>query len=269
MRRAALLVAALWLSGCVGPAPPPDTGVPLAADDVRPARLVSSLAERVRARQSLRGVVRVAVDAEDVSLRTTQRIAALRPSRLRVEVMGLFGQVAAVLTTDGHTYQFAEAGAGTIERGIVTPDLLWQIARVDLAPEEAVGLLLGAPSTAADRVTAAARQMEDGEIRVRLDDARGRARERLAFDPAGRLVGVEAWDERGSAAYEARFADFRDVDGSAFADRVDLRFPRTGATATVEFRGVELNPDLDPRLFVIGRPERVSSGPERRVGRAE
>jgi hypothetical protein len=262
VKLAALLVAALWLFGCVTPPEPPDAGVPLPEGDARPAQLVTALAERAHERRSLRGVVRVAVDAEDVSLRTTQRILALRPSRLRVEVMGLFGQVAAVLTTDGHTYQFAEAGGGRIEQGVVTPDLLWQIARVDLAPEDAVGLLLGAPSPAPDRVTAGARQLGDGEIRVRLDDARGRARERLAFDPAGRLVGVEAWDERGVANYEARFGDFRDLDGRAFADRVDLRFPRTGARATVQFRGVELNPELDPWLFFLERPERLSSAPD-------
>ncbi|MGH0038055.1 MAG: hypothetical protein ACQGVK_23745 [Myxococcota bacterium] len=266
MRLAALLVAALWLSGCVTPPGPPDAGVPLPGDDPRPARLVDELAERAQGRRSLRGVVRLSVDAEDVSLRTTQRILALRPSRLRVEVMGLFGQVAAVLTTDGHTYQYAQSGGPGIQSGFVTPDLLWQIARVDLVPEDAVGLLLGAPVKPDDRVAAGARQLDDGEIRVRLEDGSGRARERLAFDPAGRLVGVEAWDEHGVSAYEARFDEFRDQDGTAFADRVDLHFPRTGARAVVRFRGVELNPELAPRLFYLEGPERVSSGREERGG---
>lgn len=262
MRFAALLVAALWLSGCVTPARPPEIGVPLPADDPRPEALVSGLAEEAAARRSLRGVVRLSVDAEDASWRTTQRILALRPSRLRVEVMGLFGQVAAVLTTDGHTYQFAEAGRPGVERGRVTPDLLWQIARVDLAPEVAVGLLLGAPLPTDGREVVAARELEDGEIRVRLDDERGRIRQELAFDGAGRLVGVDAWDARGAPSYEARFEEFRDVGGQAFADRVDLRFPRTGARASVRFRGVELNPEIAPRLFFLEGPERVSSDPE-------
>ncbi len=262
-RWAAFLVAALVLTACRAPLPSPDAGVALEVGDPRPARLLAALDEVAESRSTLRAVTRIAVDSEDLTFRATQRVLARRPAGLRVEVMGLFGQVAAVLTTDGHTFQFLEAGSPVVEMGLVTPDLLWHVARIDLVPEDAVGLLLGAPRLANDRRAAAAHQMRDGEVRVRLDDDRGRTRERLAFDPAGRLVGVEAWDPVGDIAYEARFDDFEDRDGEAFANRVELEFPRTGARATVQFRGVELNPELDPGLFFLERPERVSSAPDR------
>jgi len=266
VRAAALLVAAIALSGCVTPTLPPQPGVPLSPDDPRPARWLAAMAARAEARQSLRGVLRVAVDAADLRYRATQRVAVERPAHLRVEVMGLFGQVAAVLTTDGQDYAFAQAGTPGVQRGPVTEDLLWQVARVDLRPRDAVGLLLGAPAPDPSLVATAAFQAPDGEIQVRLSDARGRARERVAFDSDGRLRGFESWDTGGRPVFEARFEDYGEVAGESFAERVDLRFPRTGAAATMRFRGVELNPDLVPTLFLLTGSERESPGAERTEG---
>jgi outer membrane lipoprotein-sorting protein len=235
--------------------------LPLSPQDPRPPALLSQLDARAAGRESMRGTLRFAVDAEDLRVRGLQRVAARRPAWLRVEVLGLLNQIAAVLATDGHSYDFLDAGSGRRERGTMSRDLLWQVARVDLEPEEAVSLLLGASEPSAGLFPGPAVATPDGGIRVLLLDDRGRARQRFAFDPEGRLRRLENWSADGALLWEARYQDYRDLAGSPFAHQVELRFPRTGARAEFRFRSVELNPTLPDELFVLKLPERVSSAP--------
>ena len=62
-----------------------------------------------------------------------------------------------------------------------------ELARIDLAPDEAVDLLLGAPSLPEERSLVRSEGMHDGSIRLHLEDRFGRPREVLEFDELGRL----------------------------------------------------------------------------------
>jgi len=259
VRRAALWIAALVVVGCRTVPAPPILGVPIPADDPRPQALLERLGETAASRHSMRGSVRLSVDSEELTYRGSQRVAASRPARLRVEILGLFSQVAAVLTTDGRIFQFLEAGAKQAEIGPVRSDLLWRVARIDLEPREAVAILIGATTPGGALELAVAEERSEGVVVLRLDDARGNPRQRLSFDAAGLLTRTENWDAGGEPTWEARFSDYDDRDGSAFANRVDLEFPRTGASARVQFGSVELNPTLPDELFFLRVPKRVSS----------
>ena len=65
-----------------------------------------------------------------------------------------------------------------------------------------------------------------------------------------------------------RFDDYRELDGESFAFHVALSFPRVDAVAEIEFKKVELNPDLPTDVFVlsvgegdeVGRPVDDSAG---------
>lgn len=250
-------------TACRHPAVRPGAGTPLPPDDPRPRALLEELAQTAAARRAMRGTVRVSVDAPDWSYRATQRVAAERPARLRVEILGLFRQTAAVLTTDGRAYRFVEAGAGEAVVGPVTSDLLWQVARVDLAPGEAVRLLLGAARPGDALEPAAASVDASGAVTVSLDDRRGRRRQRFVFGPDGRLRLQENWNEAGEPTWDARFGDYRALEGGPFAGSLELHFARAGARARVEFRSFEINPELPAGVFSLEAPQRAA----RRGGR--
>jgi len=121
------------------------TRTPLAIDDPRAESVLASLLEGSDRVQALRGSARVAIDGPDFELNRPQRIAVERPARLRFEVVGLFDQLAAVLVTDGREFGFYDAAENRIQRGRITPGLMWRLARLDLDVHEAVGILLGTP----------------------------------------------------------------------------------------------------------------------------
>jgi len=238
---------------------PTAESVPLAAGDPRPERLVGALERTALARESMRGAARLAIDAPDLRFRRPQRFAAQRPAAIRVEILGLFEQVAAVLVTRDGNYQFFDSSERRLRHGPVTPDLLWEIARVDVTPEQAVELLLGVPTPAADLRPAGARRFGDGSIRVDFADAHGRPRQRFSFDAGERLRRIENLDAAGEPLWEAGFGDYRDLGGLAIAFEIALHFPRQDTHAKLSFRDLELNPELPPGVFVLHVPGGGSS----------
>ncbi|MCP5042535.1 MAG: hypothetical protein GY944_16030 [bacterium] len=244
---------ALWVSilviGCR--TTPEIVREPLDPSDPRPGAWLEALHERAQARSSLRGAVRLSLDAPDLRFRRPQRLALRRPADLRVEILGLFGQIAAVLVTNGNTYQSFDAARGDIETGHVTADLLWRLARVDLQPAEAVDLLLGAPLPSRDAAFAGAFIGSDGSLGLHFRDPSGALRERIEFDAQGRLIQFVRFAPGEEIAWGASFSDYRDVSGETFAFDVRLQFPEVDAEATLRFDHAALGLELADELFAL------------------
>ena len=95
---AVLFVSALLASACRTPVFEPRA---MTAADPRPAKLLAALEDEAASRRGLRASAKLSLEAPDLRLRRPQRMALQRPASLRVEILGLFHQVAAVLVTDG------------------------------------------------------------------------------------------------------------------------------------------------------------------------
>jgi hypothetical protein len=268
VRRAIALFAPLVLASSVCLAiacRTPGPGTLLSVEDPRPALLLESLYQNAEARVALRGSARLALEAPDLRFNRPQRIAVERPGRLRVEILGLFNQLAAVLVTDGDFYQLYTAGESELEEGVVSKDLLWRVARVDLAPSEAVDLLLGTPKPAPGLLLGPARIHDDGAISFAQVDADRAPRQRFRFDAAGRVRLVEILDRFGGLVRRETFDDYRSLTGPdgevrEFAFDISLDFPRVDAKAKLEFKSVELSGGLDDALFELKLPDRPSRG---------
>ena len=258
MSRAALFVALLLAAAGCRSAP---TRLPLAPDDPRPSALIRIWQERASERRALRGSARLAVDGEGLEVRARQILVVERPSRLRVEVQGLLSQTLAVLVTDGPRYQLFRAEDRSFETGEVHPGLLWRVASLDLTPEEAIDLVLGAPRLDAALAPVRAFEAGDGEIGVELGDGSGRVRERRSFDSEGRLRGVERLAEGGGVAWSARFDDYAPVSGVSLAHAIRLEAGEPAIRAQLVLSGVELNPTLSAELFLL-RPALPAGGPD-------
>lgn len=248
--------ACLFLaSACTTPVPAP-TRTALDPADPRPEAWLQAHEERAAGRSTLRGALRLSLDAPDLNFRRPQRLALRRPADLRLEVLGLFGQVAAVLVTDGSTYQSFEASRGAIESGLVTDDLLWRVARVDLQPAEAVELLLGAPRPSEGATISAAYATGDGGISLDLRDGAGRLRERVDFDARGQLADFIRYDAAERVAWQASFRDYRGRAEDVYAFDLRLRFPGVGAEARLAFDDATLHADLSDELFRLRAVDR-------------
>ena len=84
--------------------------------------------------------------------------------------------------------------------------------------------------------------------------AGGALGQRYEFDAAGRLRAAAVFAGSPVPLWEAHFDGYEEVDGSAFAHEILLRFPALETRAAVHFRSVEINPDLPPDAFVLNIP---------------
>ena len=166
------LAVALLAVSCRTPAPL-SSPQPLATGDPRPVAWMASLARSAESRQALRAHSRLALDSPDLRFRRPQRLLVQRPAGLRVEVFGLFGQVAAVLVTDGQQFEWLDASRGEVEQGVVDDQLLWRLARIDLSPGEAVAVLLGVPLPREGLERRPGRSRGEGRIEVPFGRAGG------------------------------------------------------------------------------------------------
>ena len=223
---------------------------PLPASDPRPAALLASITRDAALRRSLRGVARIAVDAPSGSGRATQILVLERPAQLRVEVLGLLDQTLALLVTDGARYRLVRSQDRSVAAGPVYDAMLRDVAGLAVTPEQAVGVLLGAPFSPDAHLERAALLPED---RVRLELRRDGAllREQLDCDAAGNLQRWALLGADGDVMLEARYADRRLLGSFAFAYQVELRDPRSEASVRVVWSRVELNPLLPPELFAV------------------
>ena len=257
----ALLAVAIVVSGCVTPggdAPSDsfDPGSLLALDDPRVTAPLADLRTAAVERRSLIASARLSLDAPDLRFRRPQRLAVRRPADLRIEILGLFGQIAAILVTDGARYQLWDGSKGGgsesgLEQGEVSRELLWAVARVDLSPAEAVALLLGAPIPAAGLAPVAAAQTQDGGVEIALGSDPDADDQVVEFDRDGRLVRASRRAANGVLLWEAVFADYRDLGGELFAHEVTIDFPRFDARAALHFDSAELNRELSSEVFVL------------------
>lgn len=252
MRRSVgLLLACALLAGCrtLGPTPAGTGAVPPDAQ-----ALLASLGRVAAERHGLRAMAHTAIDGPGGSTRSSQVLALEAPAKLRVEILGLLNQAVAVLATDGEEFELFRAEDRSVRRGPVYAGLLWEVAKVDLTPEEATSVLLGAPRPAPGLRFSGSQPLPAGGARLDFSDALGAVRQRFDFDAAGHLTQVDRFDVGGRVQWEARYSDLRPLGDQSFAYGLRLAFPDAGSQVAIDFKNVELNPALPPETFVLRLP---------------
>jgi hypothetical protein len=235
----ALTIAALWLApACATVAPVPEL-VALPGEAGRAGALLDRVRADAGARQRLRAEGRVELASRERSGRFREVILAERPASLRLETLNLLGHTQTLLVTDGREYAFFDGR--TLERGPVTPEVLRERLGVDLAPADAVAVLLATPALPAGEPDAVFGQGDDRIVVV--------ADARVRFAPAGDLAEVRVLEPSGEPRWIASYAGWREASGGRYPFDLVLEFPATDTRARLELSSVELNPELDPALF--------------------
>ncbi len=262
MKRAARTLAALGcalaFAACQTPPPVAPTWTPLAADDARAAERLVWLRAHAAERRSLRANARVSLSGAAGESFSRQLVLVERDAKLRIEVIGVLGQRALVLASDGRDYDLYRGETGKTETGPVDAGVLWRVARIPLLPSEAVGLLLAAPAVLPEAPRAEAGPA--GELRLVWADRS------VTFDAAGALA--EARVLAGAAGEElakAKFLDWRGEGAAAFPYLIELEFAFQHGAAKIEFHEAEVNAALDPKWFRLNvlRPSAAAGGARR------
>ncbi|MBW2241874.1 MAG: DUF4292 domain-containing protein [Deltaproteobacteria bacterium] len=241
----ALAVALVLIVGCR--TAPVSVGETLDPGSAEVQAALATFLGQARAHQSLRGNARIALEGVRGASFARHLVVLERPARVRMEVMGLAGQRIAVLATDGQRFDLYRAETAKVESGLVHPGLLAEVGGVPLTPAELVALLLGAPPVQVGKLKSAVRGA-DGRLALTWT---GPAGEQLTAILAaeGQLQKLRLGDVSGTERVVASYADHRPAEAGSFAHQVTLDFGSQGLRAEVNFRQVELDPELPEGLF--------------------
>jgi len=247
---AAILAAAIGVAGCATqPALPPPA--PRAANSD-----LAALAARDLILNSLQAPAIMEYTGPNGHVKARERLTVRRPASLRVEALSPLG-VALVVAADANQVAIFDPSKDTIARGAATAETLSRVARIPLAPEQAVRLLLALPPAAATAsaplVPAAA---DNGMKPLSYTRADGTIDEIAFVD--GNLAMVRETTPSGTLAYEIRYSNYRDIGAVQFPLTIDANFPATATTVKLRYENPAIDGVIPDSAFVL------SPGPQTR-----
>lgn len=237
--KAAVACAAMALAGCPPRAPPPD----LSLD---PGQLLAQVRAAQDRTRSVRGEVRVRVEAPGGSGTVPAFVGAKKPDRVYVQTLDFFGNAASTLATAGGELSLYDARERVVYRGAATPENLARLVPVPLSPSDLATLLCGsAPLLEGEPVRA-----EPGRGWVELEIAAGPRRQVLRIGPGAAVLSSSlAVASGGQGAYDVAFRALDAFAGRRFPAEITLTARDPAVSMRVTFTDVEPGAALEDALF--------------------
>lgn len=247
MRRLLALAALLVLAGC--PHRGPEFGPTGELTDAK--QLLAVLAKQDARFVTLSGDAKLKVDSPQASGTVNQFLAVTRPAGLHIETFNFFGKPLSVLVSDGDRFEFYDADKNVFYEGPATPEVISRFIPLQLAPEEAVALMLGQVV----RIPA-----QDGKLLYNAE----RHRYELTLELQGvrqllyvdaRTLDVTRSAITGANSYDLHLDDYKDAPGGRFPHDITLDVP--AAKVTLEYKyadDVKINASPDLSLFRMDAP---------------
>jgi outer membrane lipoprotein-sorting protein len=191
-------------------------------------------------------------------LKVRERIVAQRPASVRVEVMSPIG-VALVLAADGGQIAIFDPSKNTLMQGPATAEALDRYARIPMAPQDAVRMLMGlTPDTAMLAFAPDQYGMTAENTPYLLYREPNGVTDYLTFDANDNLASLRQTLASGRESYEVNYSDYRATGpGSTimFPYQVAASFPGTGASVKFRYEQPILDEDIDDSTFTLAPGE--------------
>ncbi|MGB5366263.1 MAG: DUF4292 domain-containing protein [Polyangiales bacterium] len=207
--------------------------------------------------QAIKAEARVTQWARDGRIRGTVFMFLQRPNRVRFDVMTQVGP-AAVLTSDGETFQLSDLREGAFVHGPTCPENIARLLGISVDAENVLRLLTG--DTPVIEATGQSMECRDGRYVVTLVAADGTTQE-VSFSVAGDDLDKTPAEQRltlrrsvergpnGDTRWEATYDEYIDVDGQSFPTKVRFVDQVNNADTSVRVKSISLNPEVPDGAF--------------------
>jgi hypothetical protein len=214
--------------------------------------VVARFYSRANSIRSLRALAKLRYTDPRERYSSRQAIAVERPNRIRVEVTTMLG-TAFVLAAQDHRLTAYWPDEQTFFEGTATAENLWRYTRLWMPVETLVDVLLAVPGARQSEL-AACPEAADRYVCLRHASA-GRGGLLVALDARGVPVEVEEQSAiDGSVLWRARYLEYTEDRPLAAPRHIVIEVPRYRRSVVLQLSEVELNPHLDPDVFLVARP---------------
>ncbi len=212
-------------------------------------KLTTALAERDKSLESMQTPAIMEYTANGQHLKAREDIVVRRPNNLRVEARSPLG-VALLLAAQGDELAIFEPGENRFMRGEATAETLYRYVRIPMAPQDAVGLLMGLAPRDFAAGSVPASESNSGAMTIATYAGFGSGSRQLGFAD-GKLAMVRETAPDGRVSYEVRYSDYHDIGGVMFAYVVDADFPTAQSHVTFRYVRPIVNGDIPNSTFVL------------------
>ena len=254
MTRASLTVVLLACALAVSCRSAPACPVQLRTDA---GQVLDEHRERQAAWQSIKAEARVTQWARNGRVRGTVLMFLQRPNRVRFDVMTQVGP-AAVLTSDGESFQLSDLREGAFLHGPTCPENIARLLGISVDAENVLRLLTG--DTPTIEAVTESMQCRDGKYVVTLTSADG-AKQEVSFsvheDDLDETASAQRLTLRrsivhapsGEKRWEATYDDYVEVQGHSFPTDVRFVDEVNDADTSVRVKSISVNPSVPEDAF--------------------
>jgi outer membrane lipoprotein-sorting protein len=240
------------LFACVKKIPSPT--IPIISS---PQIIVQSLADRNRQVQDLKGVVLVSFTYPQKKFSTKQAIILKKPYYLRLETLGFWGSSLLNIFSNGKQISLYNPQENTLYQGSLQLENIYRLIGIPLKMREIVGILCGEVPLSTD--SSNLKLTFDAENNLYL--LRTSAYEQIEIGASDLLPRRYYRSRNGEpnhqVSLELSYQDYREKDNILFPSVIQVRFPQTGISIRLKYRGLELNQEVSSTLFQLPRLEGV------------
>jgi outer membrane biogenesis lipoprotein LolB len=244
----ALLLSVLVMTGvngCAGFFQPPPSDAAAAREVARWRGHNSDLTQ-------FKGLFRIQIKTHDQTLSLRAALAAVRPGRLRVELLNPLGQPLSSLAGDGEQIYWVSQQDRKLYRFKQSPTALEPIIHIPIGIEAFIEALSGRPPLPAYS-TARWIEAPNGTMAVGLTDRWNNPMADLRADDSGRIHELKCYSPDGSLQYEAHWMQWRPMAGYDMPVQVKV-ISGSGDHITWSVERLWTGLDLPPQTFVLQAP---------------
>lgn len=245
------LLALVLLSGCAGRQEiKPSKPLPPAVE------LISHIEEGRGKVSSLKGMASVKAAYNGKESNVKEVLVVKRPSKIRAETVGLFGNPVFTIVLDGPALSIYKPAENIFYKGSISShEIKLPFPLDELRSEDLSDILLGSASL-----------IKYGNSRVEFSDAEnsyiltltsldGFKRQVITIDTISlRLKKNEIIDGEIGTTFSTTFDNYQDIGTLSFPKEIKIQFVNRPDTLQINYEEIELNKYLPDELFVLTPP---------------
>lgn len=180
-----------------------------------------------------------------------------RPSKIRAETVGLFGNPVFTLALDGPALSIYKPEENIFYKGSISShEIRLPIPLNELGGEELANILLGGISL----IEYSNNNIEFSEAKnsyiLTLRSPDGFKKQIITTDTRNlRLKKSETIDDERRMTLSATFDNYQDIGSLSFPKEIKIQFSNRPDTLQINYEDIDLNTDLPDELFVLTPPE--------------
>lgn len=243
-------VSAIYLAGCAGQEIKPSKALPAAGEIIR------HIEERHGKIYSLKGMASIKGTYNSKDSNFKEVLVVKRPSKIRAETVGLFGNPVFTFALDGPALSIYKPAENIFYKGnISSHEIKLPFPLDEVGGEELANILLGGISLIKYGNSDIEVSEAENSYILTLRSPDGFKKQVITTDTRNlRLKKSEIIDSERGMVLSATFDNYQDIGSLSFPKEIKIQFANKPDILKINYEDIELNTDVPDELFVLTPP---------------